>query len=463
MRQHGETGKSVAPALPWVGASGVARRILTDRFILSSSSKPATGRTDHVDALVPGLALRVSAGGHRSYVLIARYPSKPKNPTRRTLGRAGELTLEQARAKARGWLALIRRGIDPKVEEARQRAALQRSQVNTFAHVAEEFLTRHAAMLAHAVQARRIIEAEFVKAWGQRPATDILPEEAASAIRAVVKRGAPAQAHAAYEWLRRLYTWAIGTGEFGVTASPVAALRPTDLIGKKVIRDRILTDDELRAVWQAASGTADVESLKRARSREQGREKDQSVGYPYGPLFRLLILTGQREREVAEMRWREVDFSKKLWTIPASRMKGGRTHEVPLAPEALALLRSLPRFTAGDAVFTTTDGTKPVNGFSKAKGRLDKFSGVTDWVLHDLRRTTRTHFSALPVQDNVREAVIAHARPGLHKVYDQHTYEAEKRECLRLWEHRLRGILRPPSVGTVVALKRRGATSASRG
>jgi integrase len=178
----------------------------------------------------------------------------------------------------------------------------------------------------------------------------------------------------------------------------------------------------LRAVWSAAG----------------------AVGYPYGPLFRLLILTGQREREIADTRWSEIDIEKGVWTIPAARMKGGRAHEVPLTPGTQALFRGLPRFNSGESIFTTTGGAKPVNGFSKAKARMDSLTGVSGWVIHDLRRTMRTHLSALPVQDLVRELVIAHAKPGLHKVYDQHAYQDEKRYCLELWEQRLMSIVEPP-------------------
>jgi integrase len=394
----------------------MARINLSDRFIGSDKRRPQKGRLDYPDAQVPGLALRATATGHKSFVLIARYPLHPKNPTRRVL--YGAITLEQARDKARQWLALIQKGIDPKVQEARDRAAEQRKQVNTFRAVAAEFLDRHASGLAKAADARHVIEHEFVKRWGARPVTDIKPEECAAAIRAIVNRGAPYQAHNALGYLRRLYTWAIGTHEFGVTASPVAALRPVDLIGKRQARDRVLTDDELRAVWMA------------------------ELGYPYGPLIRLMILTGQREREIADMAWSEVDFGNAVWTIPAARMKGGRTHVVPLAPDALALLRALPRF-AGAFVFTTTAGAKPVNGFSKVKARLDKLSGVSAWVLHDLRRSMRTHLSALAIEDRVREQMIAHAQPGLHRVYDQHAYSDEKRRGFQLWEQRLRGILNP--------------------
>jgi integrase len=137
-------------------------------------------------------------------------------------------------------------------------------------------------------------------------------------------------------------------------------------------------------------------------------------------------------------------------------MKGGRAHEVPLSPAAVGLLEGLPRWAGGDFMFTTTGGTKPINGFSKAKARIDNLSGVTDWKIHDLRRSMRTHLSALPVQDMVRELVIAHAKPGLHKVYDQHAYQDEKRQCLDLWDKRLSLIINPPP-DSVVTLPQRGA------
>lgn len=273
--------------------------------------------------------------------------------------------------------------------------------------------------------------------------TDIEAGEVADAIRAIVKRGAPYQAHNALGYLRRMYNWAIGTHEFGIAVSPVERLKPADLIGRREARERILTDDELRTIWLACS----------TDHSPSARRKTDKLFFPYGPVVQLLILTGQRRDEVAHMRWSEIDMDQRVWTIPASRMKGGRTHVVPLAPAALATLAKLPRFTAGDYVFSTDGGMKPVNGFSKAKVRLDEISGVTGWVLHDLRRTARTHFSALPVQDLVRELVIAHARPGLHKVYDQHSYLDEKRECLTLWEQRLRGILAPKLPGDVADIE----------
>jgi integrase len=414
----------------------VSRQNLTDRFIKSRGKAPDGTRVDYQDAVVSGLALRVTDRGHKSFVLVARYPLQPKNPTRRALGdcyipkkgeasagreiRNGALTLAEARRKGREWLDLISRGIDPKVEEERQRAAQRQRQANTFGAVASDFLERHASKLSKSAEATKIIEREFINRWGSRPVTDIAPQEVSAAIRAIVKRGAPYQAHNAFGYLRKLFNWAIGTGEYGIDVSPLDRLQPVELIGKREARIRTLSDAEVRAVWEAA-----------------GR-----MGYPYGPVIRLLILTGQREREVADMDWSEIDLEKRLWTVPAARMKGDRTHEVPLAPVAVVLLESLPRWS-GDFVFTTTGGAKPINGFSKAKTRIDKLSGISNWKIHDLRRTMRTHLSALPVEDLVRELVIAHAKPGLHKVYDQHAYQNEKRRCLELWEARLLPVVEP--------------------
>ena len=161
---------------------------------------------------------------------------------------------------------------------------------------------------------------------------------------------------------------------------------------------------------------------------------------------------------------------EKLWTIPAERMKADAAHVVPLSDDVVAILQSLPRFKKGDHVFSTTFGVKPVNGFSKAKERLDRRmlrswralarlarnrrkAQIEPWVIHDIRRTMRTGLSALPVPDLVRELVIAHTKPGLHKVYDQHAYLDEKRRALDLWAARLRSIVEPAPTANVVQMR----------
>jgi integrase len=420
-----------------------ARKTLTDRALKALKPAAPGKRYDVMDAIVPSLGARVTDKGHVTFILAARFPGKP-NYTRRELGPYGELTLEAARTKARRWLEMIRAGIDPKVDEERRKLEQLRKQENSFSAVADEFVKRHVSKTRKGREVERDIRREFVARWATRPITDVTRHDVMAVIDAAVDRGSPYQAHNLLGYIRRLFNWAIARGTYGLESSPCDRLRPKDAIGKKALRTRVLKDGELRAFWRAT----------------------ESLGYPYGPLFRLLAVTGQRKSEVAEAQWSEFDLGGKLWTIPAARMKSDAAHIVPLSADAIAILESLPRFKSGEYLFSTTFGKKPVNGFAKAKVRLDKAmlaelrKGADDekarqkikldpFVIHDVRRSVRTGLSALPVPDLVRELVIAHTKPGLHKVYDLHAYEQEKRHALELWAARLRSIVTPPSANVV--------------
>ncbi|MBI4457582.1 hypothetical protein HY633_01305, partial [Candidatus Uhrbacteria bacterium] len=308
-----------------------------------------------------------------------------------------------------------------------------------------------------------VLEREFGQLWGTRPISDVTPLEISTAIQAIKNRGAPYQAHNAFGWVRGLYNWAIGTGLYGIDTSPVTRLKPRDLIGRKLPRQRTLTDEELRDLWAGV----------------------REVGYPYAWIVWLLILTGQRKSEIGRASWSEIQPAN--WrhvdaeevdvslVIPPDRMKKAAAHVVPLVPESVTLLRDIQKGAAGDFIFSATDGRTAANGYSKAKEKIDhevakiraarragpgaepeKGDELPGWVLHDIRRTVRTHLSALPVEDLVRELVIAHAKPGLHKVYDQWSYAAEKRRALTLWTARLQGIVEPPTGDNVVALRDSG-------
>jgi integrase len=180
--------------------------------------------------------------------------------------------------------------------------------VNSFGAVWESFFESHASKLAKADEAERA-GAAFVKLWGVRPAAEIEPAEISAYIRNVAKR-TPEEARNRLGHLRRMYSWAIGSGGFGLNANPCSVLKPNDLIGAKVLRDRVLSDGELRATWQACDGPAGIEALKEARRRDGMRDALALIGYPYGPLFKLMILTGQRESECAGMSWQEVDLTR---------------------------------------------------------------------------------------------------------------------------------------------------------
>jgi integrase len=252
--------------------------------------------------------------------------------------------------------------------------------------------------------------------------------------------------------VRACFNWAIGRSIYGIEMSPCDRLKPRVIIGPKNERDRVLNDAELRAFWRAT----------------------ERMDYPWGPLLRLLLLTGCRRSELGDAHWSEFDLEDtKLLTIPRERFKSNAEHPVPLGSDALAILDALPRFKKGKFVFSTTYGEKPVRSYSKPKRDLDgkmleelrKLRGddvkLPNFTIHDLRRTVRTRLAQLRVPDVVAELVIGHSRVGLARVYDQHSYGDEVRAALVAWENKLRTIVNPPppaptvEADNVVALRAR--------
>jgi integrase len=315
------------------------------------------------------LALRVNRTS-KTWVLIGRFGSR--NATRRKLGEYPAMSLREARAEAMRWRALLAQGKDPAVPRVKR--------VTRFGDIAEAFIADAKRRGLRQIHKDANELTRELRSWWDRPIDAIDRMDVLHVIDAVTARSLW-QAHHVFSNMSRLFNWAVERGT--VDRSPCHGLRPSKLIGPKVPRDRILTDHELRALWHLCP----------------------QLGYPIGPLIRVLMLTGQRRSEVAGMRWSEIHNG--AWTIPRERMKMKTAHVVPLVPEVRALLEELPRFS-GDYVFTTTHGRLPVNGFSKAKKRIDALMRAPPWTLHDLRRTMRTHLSALPVPDLVRELVIGH-------------------------------------------------------
>jgi integrase len=315
------------------------------------------------------------------------------------------------------------------------------SEKTLFAAVADQFIKYiHRQKLRTAPVMERNLTETFVKAakWGPRPITEITSGDVRRVIEQAVDREAKYAAFHHFALIRRLFNWAIGTDEYGLVHNPCDRLNAPDLIGERHARDRVLSDDELRALWRAT----------------------ERMGYPCGPLYRLLLLTGLRLGEVCGAHWSEFDLERREWTIPSVRMKkvkgGAKPHVVPLTDAMLEILRTLPRFAGGDFLFSYKHGERPLkpDQFSDIKNRLDvlmleELRTLPDFVNHDIRRTVRTHLSALRIGEEVREAVLAHVRPGIKSVYDQHQYLEEKREALTLWATRLRSIVEPPPANVV--------------
>ena len=405
------------------------KKKLTDKGLKGKGFEPTDKPYEIMDFDVRGLGIRVMPSGVKSFILFRRFPGS-KNPARRSLGTYGDISLAEARDKAREWNALVEKGIDPTKEKQRQRQAAieaeKQRQASNFGAAFEDYLHRKASKLKSAKDIECKLRREC-KSWMGLPLADISPLMVKEVVQAMVTRGTSgANARFWFANIRAFFNWCVDDGNLEV--SPCAKLKPTVLIGPPNVRDRVLKDFEIAAYWRAS----------------------QALRYPLGRFFQLLALTALRLNEPAKAQWSEFDFNAKLWVIPAERMKGGFAHAVPLTPEISALLESIPRFTGGDFLFSTTGGEKPINCFGKAKEKLDdlmrmdleaKGLSFEPFVIHDIEGHAARSFLRLPVEDIVRELLVAHARPGLHKVYDLHLYEKEKADALKLWHEKLKHIV----------------------
>ncbi len=389
------------------------------------------------DTEVHGFGLKVTPGGRKVYILQYRIGGRG-HPTRRyTIGKHGGLTPDQARdiaKKLRGQIADGKDPIEIEKEERRKEseARAKADQPQTFGKLAEQYIEKECPNLVRGSDVESVIRRQIVPALGSIPCAEIRMRDALLLIDDLLAAGKPAAAHKLREIIRRLGHYLVEQ-DIGIDVSPFA--RRTSRI-PKVERDRKLRDDEIAALWQAC----------------------ETVGYPFGPLVQLLVLTGQRRNEVGGMLRGEVDFGKAEWIIPANRSKNDKPHLVPLSDPALAVMKALPGFD-GPHLFTTTDGQRPVSGFSKAKRRLDSViaeqqdgADIDPWRLHDLRRTCRSSMAALGVPEIVSEKVLNHQPDKLARTYNVHEYRDEKRNALERWAQHVMGIVQPDT-GKVVALR----------
>ena len=407
---------------------------LTDPGI-GKMSKAKTGkRVERFDAGAPGLALRITDKGVKSWSVYYRLDGKHR---RLTIGTWPEIGVAEARDQAREVKSQAKAGADPKGTRETLEAAAQDETPGTFGAIAEIYIKREclgrelangkalSPKLKRGWEVERIIRRELMPHWQHRPLAELRKRDAIKLTEGLVDAGKPAAAHRLHEIIRRIGRWAARRDE--IDLNPFADMDPpTD----KVIRDRYLKPDEIKAVWQAWD----------------------AMSYPFGPLGKMLLTTAQRLNEVAQMNWTEIDRDNALWVIPGERTKSGREMEVPLSSLALEILDTLPRFADDDTafVFTTTSGRRPVSGFSKMKARTDDLSDVTNWRLHDLRRTARTGLAEIGIPQIVAEKVLNHAeRNLLVRTYDRHEYATEKAAALERWSSRLREILEPPPENVV--------------
>jgi integrase len=403
---------------------------LTD-FKVKALRPDSAGEYIQGDTQVPGLGVRVRPSGGASYVVMKRLPGQAKL-TRITLGRVGELTLQDAREKAREAISATRQGVRVNAEKRRERSLAREVEAETgyrpgtFGQTATTYIRSECAALARGAEVEAIIRRSLLPAWGEQQLEELRRRDLTALLDPIVANGRTQAAHKLREVAIRIVNFAVDRGdiEMNFLATASRGRRRAGIL-RRTRRDRVLSDDEIRAVWQAC---------------------DQ-VGWPFRDFVRLALMLGQRREEIAAMEWAELDLARGLWVVPAARYKTKLEHAVPLPALAVALIRSLP-VLCDRFVFSTSPGTH-FSGFSKSKGRLDELSGVTGWRIHDLRRTVRTNLSALRVAPDTAERVLGHVIGGIRGVYDRYAYLDEKRDALERWAHRLKAIIDPPPANVV--------------
>jgi integrase len=408
------------------------RERLTKRAV--DAAKPGDVERFLWDADVPGFGVRVTPNGVKAFVYQYRIRGE-KNARRYTIGRYGAWTVDQARERCRELVQMVARGVHPReaakdAAKERERAKL-RAEEREFAAVAGRWLKsyetfkgkpRRASSVRAATGAVERLKGTFA---GQNIAD--IDQGALNRFFDDIPAHMLATRASVFAYARTLWRWSRQRGL--IETNPFDAMRPPE---KPEARQRALADEELALVWRAS----------------------YRLEYPFGPIYRLLILLGQRREEVGAMDWRELDKKAGQWTIPASRTKGKREHMVPLPASVVADFEALApkeKWPRSGLVFTVT-GETPVSGWSKAKTRLDgeakklnKGRALADWRTHDLRRTMVTGFQRLGIPESIAKAVINHAMPKSDALsaYARHSYADEKCAALDKWAVHVAELLKP--------------------
>jgi integrase len=380
------------------------KRGLTVRSVEAATSSKE--RREIPDAHMPGLYLVVQNTGTKSWAVRYRHHGQPR---KHTLGSYPAIDLKAARALGAKALRAVAEGRDPSQEKAQARAA----QVDSIERVVDQFIERHCKRLNRPKTAReteRLLRQHVLPRWRGRSIDGITRRDVLDVLDRVVDSGAPIMANRTLAAVRKLFNWAASRDI--IASSPCAGVKPPSA---ETARDRVLSDEELRAVWQAAD----------------------KAGFPFGSIVKLLILTGQRRDEVGRMEWSEIDIDKRLWTLPRERVKTGQPHEVPLSDAALAVFRGVPRINDSPLVFTT-NGTTVFSGYSKCKSRLDELlpSDMPHWTLHDARRSFASGLARLGINLPIIEKCLNHSSGtfrGIVAVYQKHHFSDEKRAALETW------------------------------
>lgn len=435
----------MASAAPSGSIKHKSRRTRLNPQTVEALRPPPPGqRLEINDTGCAGLRLRISSHGAKTWSVVYRVRGEAPDgrsrgePCRASLGAYPFIKLDAARDLARQALQDADEGMNyakkvtAAAEEEKRRAAVGYRDINSIEVVAEQFVERHAKKKVKEWRnVERWLQNVVVAAWRERTIQSIKRSDIQALLDEVVRDRSPSAAIEVRKHLSAMFNWVIDRDEHGITASPMFGLKRPE---RYKPRDNKLSRAELRRVWDAAG----------------------EMGYPFREMFRLLILTGQRRSEVAELQtgWLfEREGGGRGVRVPAASYKTGKTHEYPLSKPAASIVDGLPRRKAGPHLLSgvhtkSPAGKAPVSGFSKAKARLDKLiakqaakakekdielAPMPAFTVHDIRRSVATGMAELGVSVEHIERVLGHELGGVAGTYNVHDYFPEKLAALELW------------------------------
>lgn len=373
---------------------------LTEAAISKLSGKTTTGDIILFDDDLPGFGLRIRAGGSRNWVF--QYKLGPKH-RRMTLGKYPALHPAKARETAAKLHAEVKLGNDP----AGAKADKQAKAGETFGAILRTYLARRRGQVRASTYGENERHLDRNLQPLHRLRLDKVDRRAVAAqLARLTSEAGPTQANRTRASLSKFLNWCAGEG---LVETNAAAFTNRN---KERPRERVLSNDELKTVWNALP-TGD-----------------------YGDIIKLLILTGQRANEIALLRWSEIDL-RGVIALPAERTKNRRAHFVPMSAAVRAILEALPRRDGRDFVFGTGQGG--FSGWSRCKSRLDEAAKIPPWIVHDIRRSVATGMAEIGILPHVIEAVLNHVsghKSGVAGLYNKSSYESEKTAALTRWaEH----------------------------
>lgn len=382
-------------------------KALTDISI--RNMKPGPARREVPDPGARGLYLVVQPSGRKGFAV--RFRNGAGKPCKLTL--TAGISLAAARKAAADALYEVEQGRDPGDAKKTTKAKAAAAAADTVQAICEEFLKREQGRLRTVGERKRILERLVYPKLGARPVAEVKRTEIIRLLDHIEDTSGPRMAHQTLAVLRRVLNWhASRSDDF---RSPI--VRGMGRVNTKDrARSRTLTDDELRAVWTVATAG-------------QG---------PFPAFVRFLLLTGARRQEVTAMTWAEIDGAGG-WLLPASRNKAKFDLLRPLGKAARTIVAEQPRIS--DFVFT--GGRRPLSGISKLKANFDAACGVSDWVLHDLRRTARSLMSRAGVNVDHAERCLGHVIPGIRATYDRHDFQAEMAHAYEALAAQIERIVHP--------------------